>query len=76
MIIILSHNNPCFQYNTAITNVLVSYMFEIRFDYVIGQSTSLMFSYAKIPEHGWPTWPNEHVLEPYFYSYAKIAKHI
>ena len=36
---LLSHNNPCFQCNIAITNFLVSYKCEIRFHNVIGQST-------------------------------------
>ena len=36
---ILSHNNPCFQCNIAITNFLVFNMCEIRFNDVIGQST-------------------------------------
>ena len=35
----LSHNNPCFQYNIAITNFLVSNTCEIRFHDVMGQST-------------------------------------
>ena len=37
----LSHNNPCFQYNIAITNFLVSYTREIRFHYVRGLSSVL-----------------------------------
>ena len=32
-------NNPCFQCNTAITNVFVSNTCKIRFHDVIGQST-------------------------------------
>ena len=63
---ILSHNNPCFQCNIAITIFLVSHTFEIRFNDVIGQNTVPMYSYAKIPKHGLPTWRNEYVLEPYF----------
>ena len=35
----LSHNNPCFQCNIAITNFLVLYTYQIRFDDVIGQSS-------------------------------------
>ena len=31
----------------------------MRFPDVIGQSNVPMFSYAKIPEHGRPTWRNE-----------------
>ena len=48
----LSHNKPCFQCNTAITNFLVSNTCEIRFHDVIGQSTVPMYSYAKILKHG------------------------
>ena len=44
---ILSHNNPCFQCNTAITNFLVSNTCEIRFHDVICQSTVPMYSPAK-----------------------------
>ena len=62
----LSHNNPCFQCNTAITNFLVSHTCEIRFHDVIGQSTGHMYFYAKILKHGCPTWPNEYVLDAYF----------
>ena len=47
-----SHNNPCFQCNTAITNFLISNTCEIRFHDVIGQSTVPMYSYAKILKHG------------------------
>ena len=39
----LSHNNLCFQCNTAITNFLVSNTYEIRFNDVIGQSTVPVF---------------------------------
>ena len=46
----LSHNNPCFQCNTAITNFLIFHTCEIRFDNVIGQSAVPMYSYAKIPK--------------------------
>ena len=48
----LSHNNPCFQCNTAITNFLVSNTCEIRFHDVIGQSTVPMYSSTKILKHG------------------------
>ena len=48
----LSHNNPCFQCNTAITNFLVSNTCEIRFHEFIGQSTVPMYSYAKYLKHG------------------------
>ena len=48
----LLHKNPCFQSNTAITNVLVSNSCEIRFHDVIGQITVPMYSYAKILKHG------------------------
>ena len=54
----LSHNDPCFQGNIAITNFLVSNTCEIRFHDVIGQSTVPMYSYAKILKHGRPTWLN------------------
>ena len=49
---LLSHNNPCFQCNIAITNFLVSHTCEIRFHDVKGQSTVPMYSYAKILKHG------------------------
>ena len=49
---ILSHNKPCFQCNTAITNFLVSNTCEIRIQDVIAQSTVPMCSYAKILKHG------------------------
>ena len=50
---ILSHNNPCFQCNMAITNFLVSDTCEIRFDDVICQGTLPMYPYAKIKRiHG------------------------
>ena len=49
---LLSHNNPCFQGNIAITNFLVQHTCEIRFHDFIGQSTVSMYSYAKIPKHG------------------------
>ena len=39
----LSHNNPCFQCNIAITNFLVSNTLEIRFHDVIGQGTVRMY---------------------------------
>ena len=52
----LSQNSPSFQCSVAITNFLLSYMCEIRFHDIIGQSTV----------HGRPTLPNEHVLHPYF----------
>ena len=68
----LSHNNPCFQCNTAITNFLISNTCEIRFLDVIGQSTVPMYSNAKILKHGRPTWPNEYVLDPYFFQFNSI----
>ena len=48
----LSHNNPCFQSNIAITNFLVLHTCQIRFNDVIGRCTAPMYSYAKIPNHG------------------------
>ena len=53
-IILLSHNDPCFQCNIAITNFLVSHTCEIRFHDVIFRSTvpRTMYSYAKIPKYG------------------------
>ena len=48
----LSHNNPCFQCNIAITIFLVSHTCEIRFNDVIGRSSVPIYSYAKIPKHG------------------------
>ena len=48
----LSHNNPCFPFNTAITNFLVSNTCEIKFHDVIGQSTVPMYTSAKILKHG------------------------
>ena len=47
----LSHNNPCFQCNIAITNFLVSHTCEIRFHDVIGQSTVRIYCYAKVLKH-------------------------
>ena len=44
----LSHNNPCFQCNIAITNFLVSRTCEIRFNDIIGQSNVPLYSYAKM----------------------------
>ena len=55
----LSHNNPCFQCNIAITNFLALHTCEIRFHDVIGRSTLNMYSYAEILKH-------EYVWEPYF----------
>ena len=63
---VLSHNNPCFQCNIAITNFRPPHTCEIRLDDVPGQSTVSMYSYAKNPKHSWPTWSNEYELEPYF----------
>ena len=65
-IVSLSYNNPCFQCNIAITSFLISHTCGIRLHDVICQSTVPMYSYAKIPKHGWPTWRNEYVLGPYF----------
>ena len=48
----LSHNKPCFQCHTTITNFLVSNTCEIRFHDVIGQSTVPMYSYAKVLKNG------------------------
>ena len=64
---ILSRDNPCFQFNIAITNFLVSHTCKIGFNDVIGQSTLHVYSYAKIPKCGWPTWRNEYVLDSYFF---------
>ena len=76
----LSHNNLCFQYNTAITNFLASHTCEIRFHDVISQSTVPMYLYTKIPNDGWPTWRNEYVLEPYcliqFVGFSYVIKRI
>ena len=43
-------------------------MSEITVNSVIRQSTVPMYSYAKIPKHGLPTWPNEYVFEPYIFN--------
>ena len=40
----LSHNNPCFQYNKAITNFLVSHMLEIGFHDVIDRTVRMFTS--------------------------------
>ena len=61
---ILSHNDPRFQFNIAITIFLVSYTREIKFHDVMCQSTVHMYSYAKLLKHGWPPWLNEYVLDP------------
>ena len=50
---LLSHNNPCFQCNIAITNFLVLHTCEIRFHDVINRTVHMFTSsYAKIPKHG------------------------
>ena len=47
-----NHNTtPCFQYNIAIANFLVSQKYDFRFNDAIGQSTVPMYFYAKIPKH-------------------------
>ena len=55
-IFILSHNNPCFSCNIAITNFLVSHTCKIRFhDVIISQCRYVYIttsSYAKIPKRG------------------------
>ena len=43
---LLSHNNPCFQCNLAITNFLVSHTCRIRFHDVIVQSTVHVHMYS------------------------------
>ena len=48
----LSHNNPCFQCNIAITNFLISHTYDKIFHDVIGQSTAHMYSYARSPKYG------------------------
>ena len=48
---LLSHNNPCFRCDIAITNFLVSHTCEIRFHDVIGRSTVYMYFNAKVPKH-------------------------
>ena len=48
----LSHSNPCFQSNIAITNFLFSQTCGIRFHDVIGLSTVHMYSFATILKHG------------------------
>ena len=63
----LSHNNPCFQFNIAITSVLILHTCEIRFNDVMGQSSLPMYSYAKIPKHGLSAWRNEYVLKLFFF---------
>ena len=42
----LSHNNPCFQRDKAITNILALHTCEILFNGVIGQSNVPMYSYS------------------------------
>ena len=56
LLMLLSHNTPCFQCNITITNFPVSNTCEVRSHNVIGQSTVPMYSYAKIPKHGSLTW--------------------
>ena len=53
----LSHNNPCFPCNIAITNFLILYTCEIRFYDVIDRTvhtftSDVTSSYTKIPKHG------------------------
>ena len=55
---VLSHNNPYFQCNIAITNFLVSHTCEIRFHDVIGESTNDVK--AKILKHGCMTMFSNH----------------
>ena len=49
---LLSHNNPCFQCNIAITNFLDLHTCDTRFPDVKVQSTVRMYSCAKVPKHG------------------------
>ena len=60
----LSHNNPCFRCNTAITYFLVLHMCEIRFRDVIDRTMHLFTSWRKNSE----TWPNEYVFGPLFFN--------
>ena len=43
----LSHNNPCFQRNVAISNFLVSHTIEIRFHDVISQSAINVYVFLR-----------------------------
>ena len=47
----LSHNNPCFQCNIAITIFFVLHTCEIIFHDIKGQSTVRVYSYTKILKH-------------------------
>ena len=59
---LLSHKNPFFQYNIAITC-------EVRFNGVTGQGTVPMYSYAKIKKkkNGLLKWRKVYILEPFFF---------
>ena len=48
------------------TNFLVLQTCKIGSHDVMGQGTVHMYSYAEFLKHGWPIWPNEYVLEPFF----------
>ena len=71
---ILSHENPCFQCNIAITNFLVSNTCEIRFHDVIGQSTVSMYSYAK-KSKTWLTYMAKRVyFGPLFFKSIRLIQ--
>ena len=50
------------------TNYPVSHTCKIRYHDVIGQGNVHMYSYAKILKHDRRTWPNDYVLDPYFFN--------
>ena len=60
----LSHNNPCFPCNIAITTFLVSHTCKIRhLDRTVG-----MLHHDVIQHKNSKTWPNEYILDPYFFN--------
>ena len=64
--IILSHNNPRFPCNIAITNFLILYTCEIRFHDVIHCTVYIRLHHDVILRKNSKTWPNEYVLDSYF----------
>ena len=63
----LSHNNPCFQCDIAITNFLVSHTCEIRFHDVIGRTIHVhVYVFLRKNSKTWLTYIDLYVLDPYF----------
>ena len=62
----LSHNNPCFQCDIAITNFLVLHTCEIRFHDVIGRSVHV-YVFLRKNSKTWLTCIDLCVLDPCFF---------